>query len=401
MSTVYRESIHGRAAQAGVKESPVCTDCHGEHTIRSVKDSGSSAWAGAVTKTCSACHTSEKLILKFGLPADRLKTYLDTYHGLAAQRGDLRVANCASCHGFHDVLPSVDPRSSIHRANLANTCGRCHPGAGPRLVSGYVHGPPTGKHWSLAAARMFYVIVIPLTLGFMLLHNGLDWFRKSWTGLPEHPGAHGDEPRLTVNERWQHFLLLATFVLLAVTGFALKFPEDSWAKVLMPFGEIARRSLHRWSALIFSVLAVYHVVYLAFTRRGRRILKEMRPGWEDAKELFQRMAYNAGLRRSPPERAAFYHYPEKIEYWSLVWGSAVMIVTGAVLVFNNFALKHFPLWLSDLATMVHYYEAVLACLAILIWHMYGVIFDPEVYPMNWAWLTGMVRRGRKKEKNGT
>jgi hypothetical protein len=228
---VYRESIHGSASAHGIKESPVCTDCHGEHTIRSPKNADSAVWTGAVTKTCSGCHESQKITSKFGLPTDRLKSYMDTYHGLASQRGDLRVANCASCHGFHDVLPSTDPRSSVHRANLADTCGRCHPGANDRLTAGWIHGPATGKHWLLAAAKIFYLIVIPLTLGFMLLHNGLDFLRKALGDAPptaEHPDT---EVRLTVDERIQHVILALTFVLLAWSGFALKFPEIGRAHV--------------------------------------------------------------------------------------------------------------------------------------------------------------------------
>ena len=72
-----------------------------------------------------------------------------------------------------------------------------------------------------------------------------------------------------------------------------------------------------------------------------------------------------------------------------------MIATGALLVFNDYTLKNFPLWVADLATMIHFYEAILACLAILVWHFYWTIFDPEVYPMNWSWISGRVRRGKK------
>ncbi len=397
VSAVFKQSIHGQAIEAGIKESPVCTDCHGEHTIRSPKDPSSTVWSGAVTETCSACHDSARLNMKFGLPTDRLKTFLDTYHGLASKRGDLHVANCASCHGFHDVLPSSDPRSSINKLNLANTCGRCHPGAGQKLSTGYVHGPPTGKHFAISWAKIFYLIVIPFTLGFMLLHNLLDWLRKSLDPVPAHEQVSEDDGpiRLTVNERWQHALLMATFVLLAYTGFALRYHDAGWMQFLAPFGEDVRRSIHRWSAFVFSLLAVYHVFYLAFTRRGRFVLKEMLPLWADAKVFFQRTAYNIGLRKSPPDHKSFYHYPEKIEYWSLVWGSLIMVATGGVLVFNNFVLKHFPLWMSDLAGMIHYYEAVLACLAILIWHLYGVMFDPSVYPMNWSWLIGRPRKKRE------
>ena len=69
---VYRMSIHGQAAMQGIKEAPVCTSCHGEHTIRPVSDKASQVWVGAVTKTCSGCHASERIVKKFGLPADRL-----------------------------------------------------------------------------------------------------------------------------------------------------------------------------------------------------------------------------------------------------------------------------------------------------------------------------------------
>lgn len=390
--TAYRESIHGQANQAGAKEAPVCTDCHGEHTIRSPRDPSSTVWRGAVTKTCSGCHGSERITLKFGLPTDRLASYLETYHGLASQRGDLRVAHCASCHGYHDVLPSSDPKSSIAKANLANTCSRCHPGAGRQLTLGSVHGSPTATHWSLAFAQRFYKICIPLVIGLMLLHNGLDLLRKMIAPSPSARMMAENPIRLTTNERWQHAGLMVTFVLLAYSGFALKFPQAAWVKVLTPFSEVTRRLLHRWAACVFCMVGLYHVGYLVGTRRGRMLLAALFLRRLDLMAVTQHVAYTLGFRKDPPERRGFYHYTEKVEYWSLVWGSLIMVITGGLLVFINATLQYFPLWMSDLVTLVHYYEAVLACLAILVWHGYLVIFDPEVYPMNWAWLTGRVRR---------
>jgi cytochrome b subunit of formate dehydrogenase len=106
------------------------------------------------------------------------------------------------------------------------------------------------------------------------------------------------------------------------------------------------------------------------------------------------MAYNLGLRKTKPAVSA-HGYMEKVEYWAVVWGAVVMGLTGALLWFNNWSLQQFPkLWL-DVATAVHYYEAVLACLAIVIWHFYTVIFDPDVYPMDTAWLTGRTVRRRE------
>ena len=394
IAEVYKESVHGQAALQGVQESPICSDCHAVH---SPGEPAMPATAGTVSRTCSECHESEAIIRKFDLPADRFITYSNSYHGLAARRGDLSVANCASCHGYHDVLPSDDPRSSIHKSNLAETCGKCHPGAGEALSLGNIHGSPESKHWLLLAVQWFYWIVIPVSLGAMLLHNGLDWLRKLQTGVPT--ATHSDDMRFTVNERWQHFILVSTFALLALSGFALKFPDALWADYLSPSDEAVRKSLHRWAALVFTLLSIYHGFYIGLTGRGRFIIKEMIPRWDDLKDMFRVLAYNLHLRKNPPKHAGFYRYPEKIEYWSLVWGSVLMIVTGSILVFTEFSLKHFPLWVSDLATMAHFYEAILACLAIVIWHFYAVIFDPDVYPMNCSWWNGRVRCSSKDRKD--
>jgi len=101
------------------------------------------------------------------------------------------------------------------------------------------------------------------------------------------------------------------------------------------------------------------------------------------------MLFNLGLREGEPRFAKF-NYAEKLEYWAFLWGTAIMTTSGLLLWFNNFALRHFPKWVSDAATAVHWYEALLATFSILLWHFYMVIFDPLVYPMDLAWLTGKV-----------
>jgi len=79
-----------------------------------------------------------------------------------------------------------------------------------------------------------------------------------------------------------------------------------------------------------------------------------------------------------------------MEYWAFLWGAVVMTLTGFLLWFNNFTLRHFPKWVSDASTAIHFYEAILATFSILLWHFYMVIFDPDVYPMDLAWITGKV-----------
>ncbi|MBP2672395.1 MAG: Formate dehydrogenase-like protein cytochrome b subunit, partial [candidate division NC10 bacterium] len=133
---------------------------------------------------------------------------------------------------------------------------------------------------------------------------------------------------------------------------------------------------------------LWHLAYLP-TRRGRTLVADMLPRPEDAKEAWQNALYLLGLRSEAPRFGRF-SYIEKAEYWSLIWGSMVMVVTGFALWFETDVMRFAPLWMLDVATMVHYYEAWLATLAIVVWHFYMVIFNPDVYPMNWTWLTGKI-----------
>ncbi|MEK6645691.1 MAG: cytochrome b/b6 domain-containing protein [Candidatus Firestonebacteria bacterium] len=386
---VYERSIHGVVSKAGVKEAPVCIDCHGEHTIRAVKDKESSVYIGAITKTCSGCHASEKIVTKFGLPADRVQTYLDSFHGLSGKAGDLRVANCASCHGFHDILMSDNKLSSINKVNLPKTCGKCHPGAGAMLASGSIHTKDSKeKNLIIYYVKIFYISLILLTIGGMIFHNAIHFLKN----LREHYKKckkEANDKRMSINERIQHFGLLICFSVLAYTGFAVKYPESWWAYPfrILEEGSQIRSEIHHWTAFIFILFAIFHVFYLVFTKAGRKRVTQLFPVFKDITDAFKFIGYNIGLCKEKPQFRE-YNYMEKFEYWALIWGSIIMIVTGILLLFENITLKYLPLWITDLATLIHFYEAILATVAIIIWHFYWTIFDPEIYPMSWQWITG-------------
>jgi cytochrome b subunit of formate dehydrogenase len=395
----YRESIHGAAMLRGATKSPVCTDCHGEHSITAVQDPNSPVSVAKVTKTCVSCHDAEGITEKYGLPRGRMASYADSFHGLAARGGNMVAANCASCHGFHDVRPSEDPKSSINKANLPATCGRCHPGASDNFAKGSVHVSVTlTEEPILYYVRTFYLLMIVMTIGGMAAHNGLDFLKKlrrdhrRWIGAEtEHvEELEGFVLRMGLAERGQHGLLAMSFIVLVYTGFALKFP-DSWPfawLVALEKGAAIRGWVHRGAAAAMVLACLWHLAYLP-TRRGRSLLLAMLPRYEDLKETLQNLGYLLGLRAEPPRFDRF-SYIEKAEYWALIWGSMVMAATGFALWFENLALHYLPKWVLDLATMVHYYEAWLATLAIVVWHFYMVIFNPDVYPVNWTWLTGKI-----------
>jgi len=393
IATTYLSSVHGQAMLAGVPGAPVCTDCHGEHRILAPAEPGSPVGPALVsTVTCGRCHGDKQLIQRYNLPADRVPSYADSYHGLAMREGSQTVANCASCHGVHNIYPSSDPRSTVNPANLAATCGKCHPGAGSRFAIGPVHVQiTTGAAEPVVRwIRQLYLLLIPLTLAFMVFHNALDFFAK----LRRRRRLLARPPqivRLDLPFRIFHWIVMVSFPTLVLTGFALRYPGAWWARPLMLLeSHIAFRGvLHRIAGVLLISALIYHLARLALSPRDRLFFKHMLVRTADARDLLRAVACNLGLAKEPPRFARF-NYAEKIEYWAFLWGAAVMSLTGLLLWFNSFTLRHFPKWALDAATAVHLYEAMLATLSILLWHFYMVIFDPDVYPNDLAWLTGNV-----------
>ena len=399
----FEASVHGMAIANGNMSAPLCTDCHGEHSIQSPKNAASPVNPLHVRETCAGCHGNARLARKFGIPADRVVSFDASYHGLAAQTGSQTVANCASCHGTHNILASSDAKSTVNPKNLPKTCGRCHPGAGQRFALGPIHlVEGRAEPQQIVLVRQFYIVIIPLTLGLMLLHNAGDFIRKLFalrirparpSARPIHSAPVVAELRMLPAERLQHAILVISFGVLVWTGFALKYPDQWWAGILTHWESSwpVRGWVHRIAAVIFTVLSVAHVITIIVSKRLRDHWLELLPRYYDAIEAWKNFVYNLGLTSQKPERS-HHSYVEKAEYWAVVWGAIVMIGTGVVLWANNWFLARAPKWILDLATSVHFYEAVLATLAIIVWHVYSIMLDPDVYPLDTGWLTGYTVR---------
>ena len=393
IAKTYLESVHGQAMQAGAAGAPVCTDCHGEHLILGPQEPASLVNASRVSSvTCGRCHADERLELRYNLPVDRVPSYADSYHGLAMREGSQTVANCASCHGVHNIFPSSDPRSTVNAANLHKTCGACHAGAGERFVIGPVHVQMTAASANPVVQwiRRIYLILIPLTLGFMILHNLIDMLAKLIRRRPRIETGQ-QAMRMNLYFRIAHWGVMLSFPTLVLTGFALKFPDSWWAQPLLQWeGHLASRgAIHRIAAVVLLASVAYHFIHLSVNKRDRALLKAMIPNWKDAADMFGVLRFNFGLSKQEPKFGKF-NYAEKMEYLAFMWGTAIMAISGFLLWFNNFTLRHFPKWVADAATAIHYYEAILATFSILLWHFYIVIFDPVVYPMDTSWLNGKV-----------
>ena len=137
------------------------------------------------------------------------------------------------------------------------------------------------------------------------------------------------------------------------------------------------------------LVGVYHLCYILRTKPGRQLVKDFWPVKKDLADVFGAVRYLCGLSKHKPKFGRF-GYAEKMEYWAVIWGTIIMGATGLIVWFKMDVTQWLPRWAVDVALTIHYYEAILACLAIVVWHFYHVIFDPEVYPINWAWWDGKV-----------
>jgi cytochrome b subunit of formate dehydrogenase len=388
VSKTFMESIHGQAITRGNGQAPVCTDCHGIHSIKAHIDPNSSVSQQNIARTtCARCHEGVRLSQEFGVAEGRLTTYLDSYHGLASRGGSAVVANCASCHGVHNILPSSDPRSTINRANIDATCGKCHQGVTQKFTLTKVHvdGSRSKDIGSVAVRwiRWFYLILIFGVIGAMFLHNAIIWRSKA---AARRALMNPKMERMSANQRWQHLILLTSFIVLVITGFALKFP-NSWLAEVLAMSERLRSITHRVAGVILIAAGIYHVCYLVAAREGRRLIRDLAPRPKDVFDAWGTMSYYLGVSKIRPKFGRF-SYAEKSEYWALVWGTALMAVTGIMMWAKVWVGNLLARWWVDAATAVHYYEAILATLAIVVWHFYQVFFDPDIYPMNWAWWDG-------------
>ena len=403
----FAKSIHGKVLADGNTEGPVCTTCHGVHTIKAVKDKDS--WVSPRNQAdivCAQCHNNVRMTAEFGIPGRRSDSYNASYHGMASAVGSNRTASCSSCHGNHDILPPSDPLSTVNQANLVKTCGQCHPGANANFAMGKVHLDPEAVAKADFGARVnnwvrgFYILLIISIVGFMVLHNLMIFVHKL-IERSKHGGHLTNGPRIVVrmtrSQRIQHGLLFVSFFTLVVTGFALKYPDAATKFIFV--NELGRSYIHRAAGVLMILVSLYHVAYLAFYREGHRMLLDMLPELKDATDVVDVVAYNLGFSDKKPQFKRF-NYAEKMEYWALVWGTFVMAFTGLAIWFKNISSGAVPRWVIEVAITVHFYEAILATLAIIVWHFYQVILDPDTYPVNFSFLDGKMSVEHYQEEHG-
>jgi formate dehydrogenase gamma subunit len=212
--------------------------------------------------------------------------------------------------------------------------------------------------------------------------------------------VHHSEPQYYIRfNRWQrleHLVLLTSFTVLGLTGIPQLFATSGWGPTLIGWmgGIEFIRIVHRVAAVVLMLGTIYHggvVTYRVFVERVRLT---MMPGWKDVTDAFQSLSYNLGFSKDPP-RMGRYTFGEKAEYWAVIWGTVVMIVTGFML-WNPIATTRFlPGEFIPVAKVAHGGEGLLAVLSIVVWHMYHV----HVKSFNRSMFTGRISRHEMEEEH--
>ncbi len=407
---IYKESVHGQLLAANDKRGPTCSDCHTAHQIQTSTNGSRKAVSD---ERCGGCHK------------DSLARYHETYHGKAMALGGQHVAACFDCHGHHDVVPPTNPKSKLSATNILQTCKQCHPGA----TAGFTQYRPHADHMDRKKFPLLYFSFIGMTgllvgtFGFFGIHTLFWLFRSAYLYHTDSKAfleariqaATDDEwfTRFTPFERFLHFLMMTSFLLLVITGMPLKFYYTDWAKSIFHVmgGVEVARSLHRFGALITFVYFGLHLLWLLGTlwrmrgeyrdpATGKLSLKRawaalsgpdtMMPTWQDWKDFVSHQKWFFG--KGPRPQFDRWTYWEKFDYLAVFWGVAIIGASGVVMWAAESVTRIFPGWIINIALIVHSDEALLAAGFIFAFHFFNVHFRPEKFPMDPVIFSGRISK---------
>ena len=199
--------------------------------------------------------------------------------------------------------------------------------------------------------------------------------------------------RFGVNIRVQHFIMAASVFLLIVSGLPLRFHDSVVFKfIIFLLGGIHNSTfIHRLAAAGLMTVCVWHVGWLILTRDGRKEFWELLLKPQDVRDIIQNIKY---FLRFSNDKARFdrFSYIEKFDYWAVYWGVVIMVGSGLLLWFQDIVLRFLPKFILDVAKEMHRDEALLATLAIVVWHMYNAHINPHKFPGTLVIWNGLMTR---------
>lgn len=201
--------------------------------------------------------------------------------------------------------------------------------------------------------------------------------------------------RFTRRQRIEHLAVMTLFVVLSVTGLPQKFYEAGWAEaVIVGLGGIDRvRWVHRSAGLLFTAFTLVHLtVTVGLVMLGRSSLSLV-PTRQDFADAITTLRYYLGTS-SVQARFDKFDYKQKFEYWGLVLGAVLVIMTGLVLLFPIFVTRFLPGEIIPASKLAHGNEGLMALLVVVVWHIYNAHLNPDVFPFDTTIFTGKISTER-------
>lgn len=200
--------------------------------------------------------------------------------------------------------------------------------------------------------------------------------------------------------RLQHAAVIVLFGALLITGLPQKWPYADTSRWMIDHlgGIFMARWLHRVAGIAFSVLLVVHLAVAITGVLSRRMPPSMFLSRKDFRDALDFLRYCTGYAEAPPKLGRF-DYRQKFEYWGLIFGAFIMAGSGFILYFPVAVSRVLPAELIPAAKVMHSYEALLAFLIVLVWHLFAVFFSPESFPMDTTMFTGRIRKDRLRHEH--
>ena len=218
----------------------------------------------------------------------------------------------------------------------------------------------------------------------------------------------GDLPRYSIHTVIQHFLVFATFLVLASTGLTLHFSGLWWSPYVMKLfgGPDTARIIHRLAAAIMIAASIYHLftiiggTFHKILKKKFDIKRTQFPLLKDARDIVHDIRYFLGKERNRPKMHKFM-YKQKLHYIAILWGTFVLVAAGTSLLFPETMATIWPdpRFFQDLARLMHADEAIMAITVVVFWHWSNVHLVPGRFPLQWAFLTGKITREHQIEEH--
>jgi cytochrome b subunit of formate dehydrogenase len=411
---IYAQSVHGQILAQGDQRGPVCTDCHSAHEVETPQNGHFKMMSD---QRCGKCHQ------------DRLEHYRDTYHGKAMALGKPNVASdvaaCYDCHGHHDVLPASNPASRLSETNILATCQQCHPSATIGFTGYKPHANPMDRE-NYPVLNFVFLAMTGLLISvftFFGLHTIIWLLRAFWLYLHDSKAFRESKVKTQTDDEWftrfvpferfLHFLVVSSFLLLVITGMPLKFYYTDWAKGLFNVigGAETARALHRFGAIVTFLYFGLHVASLIGKAwKGRKSILDpqdgkfrfkrliavlfgpdsMMPTWKDWTDFVAHNKWFFGKGEKPSFDR--WTYWEKFDYFAVFWGVFIIGSSGLILWFPAFFTQFMPGWTINVAHIIHSDEALLAAGFIFSIHFFNTHFRIEKFPMDTVIFSGRISK---------